>query len=87
MELLEYWVEEKKEEFLYVTIGKWTIENLLKLLIITSPFENDRLSPYDKMHGVKLDHFINQQSRDMKDSMILLYKFLFDKFRKPAKKN
>lgn len=87
MELLEYWVEEKKEEFLYVTIGKWTIENSLKLLIVTSPFENDRLSPYDKMHGVKLDHFINQQSGDMKNAMILLYKFLFDKFRKPAKKD
>lgn len=87
MELLEYWLEEKKEEFLYVTIGKWTIENSLKFLIVTSPFEEDRLSLYDKLHGSKLDHFINQQSGEMKAAMILLYKFLFDKFRKPAKKD
>ena len=39
------------------------------------------------MHGVKLDHFINQQNGDTKTAMILLYKFLFDKFRKPAKKD
>ena len=87
MELLEYWVEEKKEEFLYVTIGKWTIENSLKLLIITSPFEKDRLSTYDQTHGDKLDHFINLHSGDMKNALILLYKFLFYKFRKPAKKD
>lgn len=87
LELLEYWVEEKKEKFLYVTIGKWTIENSLKVLIVTSPHEEDRLSPYDKMHGSKLDHFINEQSGDIKMAMILLYKFLFDKFRKRAKKD
>lgn len=87
LELLEYWIEEKKEEFLYATIGKWTIENSLKLLIITSPSEKDRQSPYDKMYGKKLDHFINQQNGDMKNAIIILYKFLFDKFRKPAKKD
>lgn len=87
LELLEYWAEEKKEEYLHATIGKWTIEKSLKVLIVTSPHEQDRLSPYDKMHGIKLDHFINQQSGDVKSAMILLYKFLFDKFRKPAKKD
>jgi hypothetical protein len=85
MELLQYWAEEKKDENLYVTISKWTITNSLKVLIVTSPFETDRLSQYDKSHGEKLDHFINQQSGEMKEAMVLLYKFLFDKFRKPAK--
>ncbi|MFD2921783.1 hypothetical protein ACFS6H_18835 [Terrimonas rubra] len=80
-------MEEKKEEFLHATIGKWTIESSLKVLIVTSPHEQDRLSPYDKMHGIKLEHFINQQNGDMKAAMILLYKFLFDKFRKSAKKD
>jgi hypothetical protein len=87
MELLEYWVEEKKEEFLYVTIGKWKIRNSLKLLIVTSPFEGDRITSFDKMHGIKLDHFINQQCGEMKSAMIMFYKFLYDKFRKPAKKD
>lgn len=87
MELLEYWVEEKKEEFLYVTIGKWTIENTLKVLIVTSPYAEDRQTQYDKSHGDKLDHFINEQGGDMKEGMILLYKFLFERFRKPAKKD
>jgi hypothetical protein len=87
LELLEYWVEEKKDKYLYVTIGKWTIENTLKVLLVTSPYAEDRLTPYDKMHGKTFDHFINQQSGEMKVAMILLYKFLFDKFRKPAKKD
>lgn len=87
MELLEYWVEQKKDKYLFVTIGKWTIENSLKVLIVTSPHAGDRLTPYDKTHGEKLDHFINQQTEQMKAAMILLYKFLFDKFRKPAKKD
>jgi hypothetical protein len=87
MELLEYWVEQKKDKYLFVTIGKWTIENSLKVLIVTSPHASDRLTSYDKTHGEKLDHFINQQNEQMKAAMILLYKFLFDKFRKPAKKD
>ena len=87
LELLEYWVEERKDEFLYVTLGKWVVENSLKVLIVTSPHEEDRLSAYDKSHGDKLDHFISQQSDDMKEAMIMLYKFLFDRFRKPAKKD
>ena len=37
LELLQYWVEEKKGDVLHVTIGKWTISNSLNVIIITSP--------------------------------------------------
>jgi len=87
LELLEYWVEEKNEEFLHVTIGKWTITNDLKALIVTSPFEEDWVTNYDKVHGDKLQHFISQHDGEMKPAMTRMYKFLFDRFRKPAKKD
>ncbi|MBN8877749.1 MAG: RES domain-containing protein [Sphingobacteriales bacterium] len=85
MELLEYWVSEKKEQYLFATIGKWKISNQLSALIVTSPYEKDRSSFYDKSHGERLDHFINSYSGEEKEAMILFYKFLFDRFRKPAK--
>ncbi|MFN8288732.1 MAG: RES domain-containing protein [Chitinophagaceae bacterium] len=87
MELLQYWAEEKTGEFLHVTIGKWRFKNPLKLLIVTSPFQEDRTTDFDKAHGFALDHNINQMDKEMKEGAILFNKYLFDKFRKPAKKD
>lgn len=86
MELMEYWAEGKsKGDTLYVTISKWRISKPIKTLIITSPNPANRTSPYDKSHGHAIDHFINQYDGDYKDAMVLLYQYLFSKFRKPAK--
>lgn len=85
IELLEYWVAEKKGRYLYATIGKWKISHSLKALIVTSPFAEERTSAYDQSHGKVLDNFIHSQTGESRQAIILFYKFLFDRFRKPAK--
>jgi hypothetical protein len=87
LELLEYWVEEKKEPYLHVTIGRWTINHSFRAAIITSPFAAERTSEYDRSQGKALDNFINNSDPVTKEALILFYKFLFDVFRKPAKKD
>lgn len=85
-ELLEYWVEEKTANpIIYATIGRWRFMNPVRVLIVTSPNEEDRVSGYDKTNGKQLDEFINQLDGETKDAVILFYQFLFEKFRKPAK--
>jgi RES domain len=42
LELLEYWAEEKKNPYLYVTIGRWTINRSFRVVIITSPYAAER---------------------------------------------
>jgi len=85
MELLEYWVTEKKGEYLHATISKWNINNSLRVLIVTSPFVQERISPYDRSHGEKLDRFIQNNPNETRSALEIFYKFLFDRFRKPAK--
>jgi hypothetical protein len=86
MELVEYWAKDKiKDQHIFVTLSQWTLKKPLQTLIVSSPLPKDRLSNYDKSHGDRLDHFINQYHDEFKEAMILFYKFLFDKFRKAAK--
>lgn len=87
-ELLNYWIQLcGTDNYLYVTISHWIISNSLKILLVTSPYEQDRLSKFDKLLGPKFDHFLNQYYGEFKEALILLYKYLFDKFRKPAKED
>lgn len=86
MELLQYWVKEKtKNPILYVTISKWRFNKPIRVLIVTSPNPDKRISDYDKVQGKILDDFLNSVDNETKDALTLLYEFLFEKFRKPAK--
>ena len=85
MELLQYWLETKHDSDFYVSIGKWTIKNYLKCLVITSPDSNDRISNYDKLHGNNFDSMLQNYDTATQNSMRKFYKYMFDKFRKPAK--
>lgn len=86
MELLEYWAKDKVgNSHLFVTLSQWTLNKNFKTLIVSSPHSQDRVTRYDLEQGQALDEFINQYTGEFKDAMILFYKFLFDKFRKPAK--
>ncbi len=88
MELLEYWAEGRTQgDELFVTISKWRISKPIKTLIVTSPDPTQRTSAYDKANGHALDNFINQYTGDYKNGMTIFYQFLFDRFRKPAKKD
>lgn len=88
MELLEYWAEGKiKNEYINVTISKWKVSKPINTLIITSPHAQERTSSYDRSHGHAMDHFINQYDGEYKEALILFYQFLFNRFRKPAKKD
>jgi hypothetical protein len=87
-ENIEYWADETKfGDKIYVTIGRWILKKPLPSLIISSPDQAARLSDFDKEHGQSLDYFINQFSGEFKEAVIIFYRFLFEKFRKPAKKD
>jgi hypothetical protein len=86
MELVEYWASTSTEgSRLYVTIGQWITNTPLNLLIITSPDPDERVSDYDKYHGTAIDNFIEQTPEDKRELTIEFYRYMFSKFRKPAK--
>lgn len=88
VELVEYWSETKAiGEILYVTIGLWVTKKSLFAIIVTTPDIENRTSDFDKHHGKALDNFIGQYEGEFKEAMIVFYRFLFERFRNPAKHN
>lgn len=88
MELLENWVESKKVgDRIFVTIGRWVTKASLKSIIVCSPDIAMRKSPYDIDMGKILDHFLSPMEEEFRNANIVLYRYLFDGFRKPAKKD
>jgi hypothetical protein len=49
--------------------------------------QSERTSDYDQAQGKALDNFINNADPPTKEALVLFYKFLFDVFRRPAKKD
>lgn len=85
-ELLQYWVEQKKDEFLYVTISKWQIESQLRVLIVPNPDKESRTSEFDKNHGAAFDRQLEQMDNgESRDALIMFFKYIYEKMRKPAK--
>jgi hypothetical protein len=86
MELANYWAETKNfgDKF-YVTTGVWFTQKSLMSIIVASPDAETRTSEFDKGYGANLDEFINQYDGEFKEAMILFYRFLANRFRKPAK--
>lgn len=88
MELVEYWADSKKiGDTLKVTIGLWELKNSINSIIVISPDPDKRISDFDKEHGKAFDSLIAKYSGEELESQRLFYKFLFEKFRKPAKKD
>lgn len=88
MELVETWTDSKKVgESLKVTLGLWVLKNPINAIIVTTPESEDRISDFDKEHGKVLDSFIEKYSGEELESQKLFYRYLFEKFRKPAKKD
>lgn len=86
MELIENWAETKEiGDKIYVTTGLWLTKKSLFSIIISTPDVENRTSEFDKFHGSALDDFIGQYDGEFKESMILFYRFLFNRFRSPAK--
>ena len=86
MELVDNWAVTKDfgEKF-YVTTGVWFTKNSLMSVIVTTPDKESRTSEFDKAHGVGLDNFINQYDGEYREALIVFYRFLAGRFRKPAK--
>jgi hypothetical protein len=88
MELVEYWAESKKiGESLKVTLGLWELKKTINSIIVTTPDPAKRISEFDKLHGLAFDTLITKYKGEELESQKLFYQFLFEKFRKPAKKD
>jgi hypothetical protein len=88
MELLEYWADSKKiGESLKVTLGLWELKCNIMTIIVTSPFPDQRVSDFDKEHGAAFDSILLKYDGEELEAQRLFYQFLFEKFRKPAKKD
>lgn len=86
IELVEYWSESTKfNEILFATIGIWRLNRPCNVLIVTSPDHAMRTSAYDREFGSAIDEFINNYHGELKDCMIKFFRFIYEKFRKPAK--
>lgn len=86
IELAEYWTTNREVgEKLYVTIGRWAIKRPFTAVIITSPHPEQRQSAFDIYHGQAFDQILNQYDGEFKEANIMLYDYLFKKFRKSAK--
>lgn len=85
-ELVEYWSETKEvNDKIYVTIGRWQLTKPLTGIIVTTPDKENRVSEFDKEHGAVMETFIEQSDLEMREAIILFYRFLFEKFRKSSK--
>ncbi|MEA9413470.1 RES domain-containing protein [Flavobacterium sp. PL02] len=85
-ELVEYWSETKEvNDKVYVTIGRWQLTKPFRGIIVTTPDKENRVSEFDKEHGAVMETFIEQSDLEMRDAIILFYRFLFEKFRKSSK--
>ena len=85
VELAENWSKTNNNgDKFYVATGLWLTKKSLHAIIVTTPDEEKRTSDFDKHHGKALDDFIGQYDGEFKESMIIFYRFLFERFRKPA---
>ncbi|SDD85522.1 RES domain-containing protein [Dyadobacter soli] len=85
-ELLQYWIEEKKGKFLYVTISKWQLESQLRALIVPNPDKNSRTTEFDKNHGAKFDNLLKQiDNEDSRVALVMFFSYIHEKMRKAAK--
>ncbi|OOG77888.1 hypothetical protein B0E43_03760 [Algoriphagus sp. A40] len=88
LEIADDWTKNiNPGDTVYVTISKWEIQNPLKIVIITSPDKHLRVSDFDKHYGKGFDETIQQYDPETKAGAIVLYRFLFEKFRRHAKKD
>lgn len=88
LEIADDWTKNiNPGEKVYVTISKWEIQKPLKIVIVTSPNKHLRVSDFDKYYGEGFDDTIQQYDPETKAAAIVLYRFLFEKFRKHAKKD
>jgi hypothetical protein len=86
MELVDYWSENKKAgDKLFVTISRWISNTPLTGIMVTTPDKENKISDFDKEHGSAMEKFIANSNPEFRDATVLFYRFLFDKFRKPAK--
>ena len=86
MELVENWAETKNfGEKIYVTIGRWELKKELRTIIVTTPDKENRISEFDKYHGEAMETFIGNCEPEIREATTIFYRYLFDKFRKPAK--
>lgn len=87
-ELVDYWsIGKGIGDKIYVTTGKWKIKKPLNSIIVSSPDTEERIFKYDSSHGIGLDDFINSQDTETQEAVKLLYRFLFEWYRKPSKHN
>lgn len=88
MELVEYWAESKRiGDSLKVTLGLWELKKNILSIIVTSPNPQKRESEFDKEHGITFDSILSKYDGEELAAQKLFYEFLFEKFRKPAKKD
>lgn len=86
MELVEHWTETKSfGEKVYVTIGRWLLKKELKTIIVTTPDIKNRVSEFDKYHGSVMETFLGNCEPEIREATTVLYRYLFEKFRKQAK--
>lgn len=88
MELVESWIDTKKiGDKVYVTVSEWLLKCSLPFIIVTSPDKENRTSRFDQIHGKVFDTFIDQHTGETREANIIFYRYLFEKFRKSAKKD
>lgn len=88
MELVEYWADSKEiGDKLKVTFGLWKINKAIKAIIVTTPDLDKRISGFDKTNGEAFDSIINKYTGEELEAQEIFFRFLFEKFRKPAKKD
>jgi hypothetical protein len=86
MEIADDWTKNiNPGDKVLVTISKWEIQRQLKTVIVTSPDKHLRISDFDKYYGKGFDDTIQTFDPETKEAAIILYRFLFEKFRKHAK--
>ena len=86
MELIEYWIETKNlGEQLFITMGLWENTIPINFIILTTPDKNKRVSQFDKDYGLAYDNLIKNKSKEEQEYYGFFFKYMFEKFRKPAK--
>jgi hypothetical protein len=86
MEIADDWTKNiNPGDKVLVSISKWEIQRPLKIVIVTSPDKHLRTSDFDKFYGEGFDDTIQTYDPETKEAAIVLYRFLFEKFRKHVK--
>jgi len=85
-ELVEYWTDTKEiGEKVYVTIGRWKLKKTLTIIVVTTPDPENRISEFDKRYASIMDNLLANCDVETREATIIFYRYLFEKFRKPAK--